>query len=150
MPRAQASIVVPGRIAEAEDLFYDTDRWPTWVDGFGRVVERRDDWPRAGGRLSWDSRPGGRGRVVERVAAFVAGEGQTATVEDAAMRGTQMVAFAPEGDDTRVTLTLEFEIKEGRVLRPLASFFARRVMTDSLRRTLQRFAVERESDLAPI
>ena len=148
MPRAQAAIVVPGRLTEAEDLFYDPRRWPTWVDGFAHVAKLEGDWPAAGSVLAWNSRPGGRGRVLERVTAYEAGRGQTRQIEDQSLRGTQEVAFEALDDETQVTLALEFEIKQRTWLGPLAGFFVRRSMADSLRRTLQRFAVEREGDLA--
>lgn len=147
MPRAQASIVVPGRIAEAEDLFYDPVRWPTWVDGFGHLVRLEGDWPQTGAVLTWESRPGGRGRVLERVTAYEVRASQTRTVEDSAMRATQQVAFEGVEDSTRVTLSLDFETKQRTWLGPLAGFFVRRSMADSLRRTLGRFAAEREGDL---
>ena len=33
MGRAEASITVPGRAADAEALWYDPQRWQAWVDG---------------------------------------------------------------------------------------------------------------------
>ena len=148
MARVQASIVVPGPIAEAEDLWYDRRRWPSWVDGFGHVVRLEGDWPRAGAELTWQSRPGGRGRVRERVTAHAPGVGQTVQMEDESLLGTQEVAFAAEGlSDTRVTLSLQFDMKRRSPLGPLAAFFVRRSLADSLARTLRRFAVEREGDL---
>jgi len=147
MARTECSIVVPGRLAEAEDLWYDTKRWPSWVDGFGHLVRVDGDWPMAGSELSWQSRPGGRGRVLERVVEHAPGVGQTVGVEDEALTGTQRVAFAPEEGETRVTLALEFELKGSSVLGPLRTFFVKRSLTESLRRTLGRFAVEREAEL---
>ena len=70
MGRAKASISVPGRAAEAEALWYDPHRWQAWVDGFGHVVSLDGDWPRRGAELVWQSPPGGRGRVTERVVAY--------------------------------------------------------------------------------
>ncbi len=148
MPRAAASSVVLGRIAEAEDLYYDPQRWPAWVDGFGHVVRLEGDWPHAGAELHWPSRPGGRGRVVERVTAHEERSSQTLAVEDLTLRGTQRVAFEAIEADTRVTVTLEFEIKQRTFLGPRAGFFVRRSGADSLRRSLNRFAAEREGDLA--
>ena len=71
MGRASATITVPGRAADAEALWYDAQRWPAWVDGFGHVVKLDDHWPEPDARLVWDSKPGGRGRVVERVTSHV-------------------------------------------------------------------------------
>lgn len=148
MARVQSSIVVPGGPAEAEDLWYDRRRWQAWIDGFAHVVKLEGDWPRPGAELTWQSRPGGRGRVRERATAYAPRVGQTAQVEDEALVGTQEVAFAPEGQaDTRVTLTLEFETKRRSPLGPLAGFFVRRSLADSLERTLRRFLAEREGDL---
>ena len=46
--------VAPAQVAA---LWWDTDRWPSFVDGFSHVHKREDDWPGPGGRLVWDARP---------------------------------------------------------------------------------------------
>jgi hypothetical protein len=146
MPRVEATILVPGRIAEAEALFYDPRRRPSWVDGYGTTARVEEGWPREG-KLVWESRPGGRGRVVERVTAFEERVSQTCTVEEERLRGTQTVTFAAEESDTRVTVSFEFSVEQRSLLGPLQSFFVRRAMRDSLARTLYRFAVERQAEL---
>ena len=151
MGRATASTVVPGRPAEAEDVWYDRHRWPSWVDGFGHVVKLEGDWPQAGARLLWQSPPKGRGLVQERVQAFEARAGQTLEVEDERLRGIQTVAFEAIEDQVRVTLTLEYELKQTSPLGPLVDrLFIRRSLTDSLRRTLARFANERRAEVDSI
>jgi hypothetical protein len=146
--RARASTVVPGRAAAAEDLWYDKHRWPAWIDGFGHVIRLEGDWPEVGARLVWQSPPKGRGRVQERVTAYEPRVGQTVEVEDERLRGTQTVTFEPDGDDVRVTLTLDYELKGGNFFTPLAdAVFIRRTIADSLRRTLNRFGHERRAEL---
>ena len=146
MGRARAAIEVGGSVEGAEALWYDLQRWPTFIDGFARVV-RAEGWPAAGGTLVWDSTPAGRGRVVEQVTAQVAGEGQTAEVEDPRLSGTQTVAFTALENGVGVTLSLDYKLKQGGPLRALADvFFIGRAIRDSLRRTLVRFA--RELDAA--
>jgi hypothetical protein len=146
--RASASTVVPGRIAEAEELYYDRHRWPSWVDGFGHVVKLEGDWPQVGARLLWQSPPKGRGLVQERVQAYEARTGQTLEIEDERMRGIQTVAFEADGDQVRVTLTLAYELKQHGPLGPLVDrLFIRRSLGDSLRRTLTRFTYERRADV---
>ncbi len=148
MGRASASVIVPGRTADAEALFYDPRRWASWVDGFGHVVKLEGDWPAVGARLLWQSPPGGRGLVQERVAAYEVRTGQTVEVEDETMRGRQVVAFKPRHDDVEVTLTLEYEIKDRNALTPVVdALFVRRAMNEALRRTLSRFANERKAEI---
>jgi hypothetical protein len=145
MGRARAAIEVAGSVADAEALWYDLQRWPTFIDGFARVV-RSEGWPAGGSTLVWDSTPAGRGRVVEHVAAQVDGEGQTAEVEDPRLSGTQTVAFSPLENGVGVTLSLDYKLKQGGPLRVLADvFFIGRALRDSLRRTLVRFARELEA-----
>jgi len=151
MGRASATITVPGRPAEAETLWYDPTRWPAWVDGFGHVVKLDDHWPEPDARLVWDSKPGGRGRVVERVTSHIQRQGQTLAVEDERLRGTQQVRFEPTGDDTQVTLSLDYDLKRRTPVTPLVDWlFVRRAIRDSLNRTITRFGHEREGDLRPL
>ena len=145
MPKVAASITVPGRVVDAEELWYDPHRWAAWIDGFGHVAKLEGDWPQPGTRLLWDSRPQGRGRVLERVVAYEPRGGQQVEVEDTKLTGTQTVAFEPAGDEVRVSLTLEYSLKDSNPIVDL--LFVRRALRDSLRRTLTRFAHERRADV---
>jgi hypothetical protein len=140
--------VLPGaRVADAEALWNDLRRWPGFVDGFASVGRVDGEWPHPQARLVWDSRPGGRGRVVEQVEAYEPGAGQRVRVEDAQLRGTQAVVFDALGGGCEMTLELAYELKRpgfGGVLTDL--FFVRHALRESLRRTLDRFAIELASD----
>ena len=147
MGRAEASLDVPGLASAAEELWYDPIRWAAWVDGFGHVVELPDGWP-AEGRLIWTSTPGGRERVLETVMAYEPRGGQTLAVEDSRLRGTQQVRFEPGPDTVKITLSLDYELKERAPLTWLTDvLFVRREIVASLRRTLARFARERRGDM---
>jgi hypothetical protein len=146
MGRAEASVEVPGLASAAEELWYDPIRWPAWIDGFGHVVELPDGWP-AEGRLVWTSTPEGRGRVLETVTSYEPRSGQTLAVEDSRLRGTQQVRFTPGPETVKVTLSLDYELKERAPLTWLLDLlFVRRAVVASLRRTLARFARERRGD----
>jgi|SRR4051794_4081892 hypothetical protein len=148
MPRVRVTQRVPGLASEAEALWYDPQRWPAFVDGFGHAVKLEGDWPAVGARSVWDSKPGGRGRVVERVTAYETRSGQTVEVEDGKLTGTQRVAFKPDGDAVEVALELEYELKERNALTPFTdALFIRRALRDSLKRSLIRFARERRADM---
>ena len=152
MGRVRASIVVQGLTSQAEELWYDTTRWPSFIDGLHHIARLEGDWPRVGARVLWDSQPGGRGRVQERVTSFVAREGQTLEVEDEKLRGTQRVAFTPVEGGVTVTLELRYTLKEQRPGMALVDLlFIRRPQRESLERTLRRFrtevAAEREGSL---
>jgi hypothetical protein len=145
--RASASIEVPGLASEAEALWYDPVRWAAWVDGFGHVARLPEAWPQAG-TVVWDSPPAGRGLVRETVTAYEPRSGQTLAIEDARLRGTQRVVFTPAADTVKVTLELDYELKERKPLTLLVDLmFVRRQITASLRRTLARFARERRRDM---
>ena len=90
MGRVKVELQLPGvATSDAEELWYDTVRWPTFVDGFGHVHKVDAGWPRElGAVVVWDSKPGGRGRVLERVVSFEARVGQTVEVEDEKIFGT--------------------------------------------------------------
>src|SRR3954465_10257367 len=148
MPRVRAVETVPGLASEAEVVWYDPQRWPAWIDGFGHLSKLGGDWPAVGWRAVWDSKPGGRGRVVERVSAYEARVGQTLEVEDEQLRGSQRVAVSPKSDAVEVALELEYELKDRNALTPLTdALFIRRALRDSLNRSLARFARERRADI---
>jgi Polyketide cyclase / dehydrase and lipid transport len=143
MGRVRASIAIPALASEAEALWYDSTRWPTFIDGLHHVARMEGDWPHEGARVLWDSNPGGRGRVQERVTAYAAREGQTLEVEDEKIRGTQRVTFTPTETGVTVTLELRYEVKDARPAMPLVDLlFIRRPQRDSLMRTLSRFRTE--------
>ena len=143
MSRVVASIEVPGLASDAEALWYDTTRWPSFVDGLHHVARCEGDWPREGARVVWESHPGGRGRVEERVTAYAAREGQTVAIEDEKLLGTQRVAFTPHRDGAAVVLELTYRLKDGRPgMAVVDLLFIRRQQRDSLARTLRRFKVE--------
>jgi Polyketide cyclase / dehydrase and lipid transport len=147
MGRATASIEVPGLASEAEALWYDPIRWASWVDGFGHVLALSESWP-AEGMLQWISLPEGRGRVHETVTSYEPRTGQSLEVEDSRLRGTQRVEFTPGAEAVKITLTLEYELKERTPLTLLLDgLFVRREIAASLRRTLARFARERRGDM---
>ena len=149
MPTVRTEVKVPGLASEAEALWYDPQRWPAWVDGFGHVVKLEGEWPAPGARAVWDSKPGGRGRVVERVTAYEARAGQTLAVEDEQLQGTQRVTFEPGPDGVDVALELSYELKRSNLFTPLTdALFIRRALRESLRRNLTRFAREVEGDRA--
>lgn len=151
--KTRAQVTVAGRISEAEALWYDTSRWPVIVDGFHHVASGQEDWPESG-TLVWDSTPGGRGRVLERVVRYEPRVGQTVEVEDETITGTQTVSFAAAaGDRVEVGLELEYRLKrrQGGPLSPVIdAIFIRPRQREALSRTLTRFARELASDQAGI
>ena len=145
MGRVKADLQLPGvATSDAEELWYDTRRWPTFVDGFAHVHKVDEGWPRKSGAVVvWDAKPGGRGRVLERVVGFEARVGQTVEIEDEKIQGRQTIAFEPGSDGCSLTLELDYAIKQGRAVANVVDLlFVRRPMRDSLRRTLARFALE--------
>jgi|SRR3712207_258987 len=150
MGRVRARIEVAGLASEAEALWYDHRRWPTFVDGLKHVARVEGDWPHASARVVWDSVPGGRGRVLLTVKEFEARAGQTAAIEDDGIRGTQRVRFAPGRGSVTVTLELDYEPKDPR-LRPalVDRLLVRRPQREALERTLRRFGAELAAERDP-
>ncbi len=131
------------RVGDAEALWYDPARWSAFIDGFGHVDSLQGDWPEVGSRVVWKSRPGGRGRVVERVTRYEARSGQAARVEDPDIEGEQRVTFTTLDGGCEIVVELEYELKSrgfGGAVTDLV--FVRKAFKDSLRRTLRRFASE--------
>lgn len=145
MATVSARIDVAAGAAQAEAAWLDVARWPLWVDGLRSVVSVSPQWPAPGAVVEWDSHPGGRGRVAERVVEREPGAGLALAVEDEAVTGRQAVAFdpLPSGAGTRITLTLAYGVRRRSPLTPLVdAIFIRRSQRESLERTLLRFAQE--------
>lgn len=132
-----------------ERVWLDPARWASWVDGFGHVARIERTWPEPGAALSWDSPPGGRGRVAERVVGRRAGQSHRVLVEDDQLTAEQEVRFeASQPEATRVTVTLVYELKRRGPLRALVDvLFIRRAQSDALARTLARLEIEVEDEL---
>jgi hypothetical protein len=149
---------VPVPVGQAAELWTNTDRWATFIEGFAHVIERDDEWPRAGSKVVWESITGGRGRVTERVLTWVApnqGPGKLSTqVFEESLIGTQTVTFEPGEGGSRVTMELQYElqptsfIRQGVIGKIADVLFIRRALSDSLARTLRRFSVEAAEEVA--
>jgi hypothetical protein len=141
---ARASVPLPP--PAALELWTNLDRWPSFVEGFGHLLERSDGWPAVGDRVVWESIPGGRGRVTEKVVENAAGRFSTLVFEEALM-GRQTVTAVPAPDGAEVELALEYTLTKYGPLSALAdALFIGRALRDSLRRTLFRFGVEAEEE----
>ena len=142
-----AEAVVALEPERALSLWADVARWPSFVEGLARVGEPSAQWPEPGSKVVWESGPGGRGRVTEKVVEL-GGKHLTTEVFEERLRGRQTAAFAPAGGGrARFALELEYELADGRPLGALAdALFVRRALRDALLRTLRRFAVEAEDE----
>ena len=124
-------------------------RWPTFVDGFAHTDRVDRTWPEKGAKHVWKSVPGGRGQVTERVVRAEPARAHEVVVLEGKLDGTQRVEFDPDGEGTRVDLTLEYKVSVGGPLKPIVDvLFIRRAQNDSLARTLRRFTTEAEEQAA--
>jgi uncharacterized membrane protein len=134
---------VPLGPQEAYDLWTDLSRWPTFIDGFGRVDRVDDTWPEQGAKLVWQSVPGGRGSVTEKVTRTLPGAIHQVVVYEERLDGTQTITFAPVDEATYVELELDYNVTVGGPLKVVVdALFIRRAQNDALARTLRRFRTE--------
>ena len=147
MRTARASGFVSLEPAAALALWADTARWASFVEGFARVLELSPGWPAEGDRVVWESSPGGRGRVTEKVVENGADRFATMVFEDA-LSGKQTLRAAPAEDGgSEVELSLEYTLTKWGPLSGVAdALFIRRAQSDALARALRRFAVEAEDE----
>jgi hypothetical protein len=143
---AWARGTVPLPPPEALSLWTDVERWPSFVEGFARVIECSPGWPAEGERVSWESSPGGRGRVTEKVVERLPDRFTTMVFESALM-GRQTLRAVAHPVGAEVELSLEYTlVKYGPLSRVADVLFIRRALRDALARTVSRFAVEAEED----
>jgi polyketide cyclase/dehydrase/lipid transport protein len=143
--RAQAEVVLTPEAALR--LWSDADRWTSFVEGFGRVVDKSPNWPAGGARIIWESTPAGRGRVTEKVAEKEGPDRFVTQVFEERLHGIQTFRAVESEGGSRAELSLEYTLtKYGPVSAIADAIFIRRAIRDSLRRTLARFAVEAEDE----
>jgi hypothetical protein len=139
------TITFEGSVHEALTVWCDTAKWPSWVEGLDRILERSGDWPEVGGVVRWQSNPSGRGTVVEQVTAYEPLELIESAIDEDQMTAIQAVTFAPQEGNVVVTLAMNYRIRRRHPLTPLIDFaFVRAPMRASLSTTLSRFSVEVE------
>ena len=142
MARIERTGFAPVTPLVAQRLWVDTNRWPTFVDGFGHVLQLDEAWPEPGAKVVWQSGPAGRGRVTERIRDYVDGT-VAADVFDSQMTAVQAITFVPAEDGCHVFLSLDYELAGGGPLRKLTDLlFIRRSLAMALERTLRRFSTE--------
>ena len=142
-----AAAVVPLEPGPALALWSDVRRWPSFIEGLTRVGEPTSGWPEPGSKVVWESGPGGRGRVTEKVVER-SHERFATHVFEQRLLGRQTAEFRPAGEGgTRVALALDYELVRGGPLAVVTDvLFVRRALRDALVRTLRRFAVEAEDE----
>lgn len=146
MRTARAQAEVPLAPGDALRLWSDVSRWPSFVEGFARVVDSDPGWPAPDSRVVWESVPAGRGRVTEKVVQSDPGLLATMVFEDR-LAGRQTFRTAPSDEGAAIELELEYTLVKYGPLGVVAdALFIRRALRDSLRRTLFRFAIEAEEE----
>ncbi len=152
MAEVSAAVEIPAPLAEVWDLYFDPERWPLWVDGFARV-SGSDGYPEAGGTLSWESNPAGRGAVRELVLEHRPRALHRVEFTDPAAEGEletrfEMVPAAGEQRRTRVTQTLRYRLPGSGPLGAITDrLFIRSQMRGSLERSLAELRAEAAAGL---
>ena len=143
---ARADGHVPLDPDAAVALWRDLRRWPSFVEGFARVVSSSPDWPAKGAKVDWETGPGGRGRVSEKVTQNSAHAFATRVAEER-LFGVQTFRAVPAEGGSRVEIVLDYELTSESPLRGVTDvLFIRRALRDSLTRTLRRYATEADDD----
>jgi len=146
MPEVRASCRVPIGPEAAAATWRNPRRWAAFVEGFQRLEEQSPDWPAEGAKVVWQSGPGGRGRVTEKVTSASPTAFGTLVYEERLV-GTQSFRAVEDGDGSRVEVTLAYELTSESPLKGVTDLlFIRRALRDALTRTLRRFRVEAEDE----
>jgi len=144
----EAAGEVPLAPESAAELWRDLSRWPSFVEGFARVLEQKGEWPSVDSRVVWESGPGGRGRVTEKVRENQPRRFATLVYEQR-LAGTQTAEFEPAQTDghTTIRVQLDYELVNAGPFSGITDvLFIRRALRDALSRTVRRYAVEAEDE----
>lgn len=148
MGEVEASVEIAAPLADVWDLYFDSARWPSWVDGFSAVTSSSEGYPETGGELRWTSTPVGRGAVTERVLEHEPRRLHRVGFTDPGAEGELEVVFemVPGGGDdrrTKVTQRLTYGLRSGGPLRGITDrLFIRPQMRGSLERSLSELRAE--------
>lgn len=149
MSEVSAAVEIPVAVADVWGLYFDPDRWRSWVDQFDHTVTS-DGYPDVGGTLVWQSNPAGRGRVAERVLAHEERRLHVVSFEDPSTTGTLEVRFemaatgsGGDGRNTRVEQKLDYKLSNGG---PLNAVTDRLFIRSQMRGSLERSLVELKSE----
>jgi hypothetical protein len=144
MARVTESAEVSASLAEVWAFYFDAERWPAWVDGFGEV-EAQTGYPEAGGSLRWRSGPAGRGVVTEHVLEHEPRRLHRIAFADPESAGELRTEFAIAGEGTRVTQVLDYRLRRrGPFARVTDVLFVRSQVRGSMQRSLGRLKHEVE------
>jgi uncharacterized protein YndB with AHSA1/START domain len=140
----RAGILIDVPPAAAWELFFDQERWPSWSDGFGRVIAN-DGYPRAGGTLRWRSSPAGRGEVTETVVEHLPGRLHRVSFVDPQAEGGLTTSFQPKAGGTLVEQRLSYRLRGGGLFGGVSDLlFIRTQQRRSLERSL--FGLKQEAE----
>jgi hypothetical protein len=141
-----ASLLVEASLVETWGYFFDSRGWPVWADGFGSVLAS-DGYPETGGTLRWRSGPAGRGEVTESVLEHHPRRVHRVAFTDPQAEGELTTTFEIEGEATRVTQRLGYELTGGGVFGRISDvLFIRTQQRRSLERSL--FHLKHEAEEA--
>src|SRR3954447_17365639 len=136
-------LLIPASLAEVWDLYFERDRWRSWVDEFHAVDSISDGYPETGGKLVWHSGPAGRGQVPETVLDHEPRRLHKIRFADPHSEGEQLTTFAIEGEGTTVRIDLVYGLMHPGYLGPITDrLFIRGQMRSSLVRTLEGLRIE--------
>lgn len=144
MASTAASIDVAALSDEVWRLYFDPVVWPSWVDGFGRVLESQR-YPDVGGTLRWQSTPAGRGTVTEHVREHEPRSRHRVSFSDAESEGELLTTFEARDAITVVTQTMEYRLRKPGIRGPFVdALFVRPQLRRSLATSLARLRREAE------
>jgi uncharacterized protein YndB with AHSA1/START domain len=144
--KASEEVEVKADLAEVWDLYFDPQRWRSWVDEF-RGVDSSEGYPETGGKLLWHTGPNGRGQVTEEVLEHEPRRLHKIRFSDPESEGELTTTFEISGEGAKVKQDLVYGLFKPGVLGPITDrFFIRPQIQISMRRSLERLKVEAEGD----
>ncbi len=142
MSEVSESVEVAASLAETWELYFDPQRWPAWVDGFGAVVAN-NGYPLEGADLRWRSTAAGRGDVSERVLQHEPRRVHRIDFADPRTEGELLTGFRMQGEGTIVEQKLTYKLTSGGAFGWVSDkLFIRSQQRGSMRRSL--LALKRE------
>lgn len=136
MTSLKDSIIIKAPLETIEAIALDANRLPEWYAGMQESTPD-ETYPEVGGTVDTVYKAAGMSFKMKIISTeLIRGQSQTLKMEGM-ITGTNQWTFAPQGEETRVTCTFEYEMPGGGIGKALDKLVIERMNAENLKKSLK-------------